>query len=355
MKNSVTCYLAVLFFACTAVNATGLVGSIARAPVTPDGDVAEAATDFVIDLTVDLDPAVRGKILPKGHSIRVVLPDEFFLANADTHPVADLFSSEKCVPGNLQCSTAVMLQGWPQQPILPSAPPGIAIQYSFKHEADTNTLVFTAEVDIDGVPLPGPGIKQLHLILLGFVNPKTPGAYPVAVSIVDGEGNVLESGSQDFLIRPDPAPSINITSVFVPGDVNEGGPPNPNTIYQNTTTNAETPMPWDFLLWDTNGGAYAGVELVQVDDLGGRLVYSGKEIGSFTIEAPAGATGQSVSAGPSIALPSTPVIGKSFGKPIPVGRLTAVFKAGSVAGRYLTRFEMNDGNSVLMVVDAAAE
>ncbi len=169
MKKSLLCIVVLVFSTCTAVNAAGLVGSIVKAPVSPDGDVAGAATDFVINLAIDMDPAVPGKILPKGHSIRVVLPNSFVLQNSDTHPIADLFSAEDCMPGNLRCSTAVMLHGWPQHPILPSAPPGKEIQYTFRHEADTNTLVYTAAIDIDGVPLPGPGIKQLHLILLGFV------------------------------------------------------------------------------------------------------------------------------------------------------------------------------------------
>lgn len=343
--------IVLLFSAGSTVYAAGLVDSIVKAPVSPDGDVAGAATDFVINLDVDMDPAVPGKTLPMGYSIKVVLPTSFVLANADTHPMADLFSAEDCVPGNLRCSTAVMLHGWPQHPILPSAPPGKAIQYTFTHETETNTLVYSAVVDIDGVPLPGPGIKQLHLILLGFVNPDDAGAYPVDVSIVDGNGKVLESGSGEFVIRPEIGPSINITSVFVPGDINEGGPPNPNTIYQKTRPNSAIDMPWDFLLWDADGAAYVGVGIVQTDDQGGRLVHGGSDIGRFSIEAPAAASGQSVTAGPSVALPGTPVIGKSFDEPIPAGRLTASFRAGSAAGRYITRFELNDGNSATMVVD----
>jgi len=147
---------------------------------------------------------------------------------------------------------------------------------------------------------------------------------------------------------------MNITSVFVPNDVNGGKPPNPNTIYQTTTPNAAAPMPWDFLIWDTDGAPYEGVEIVQTDANGGQLMHEGKAVGRFTITAPESATGQKVSGGPSVQIPSTPIIGTSFGVPIPAGRLTAMFTAGSQPGRYITTFDMHDGNNVSMVVDVKA-
>jgi hypothetical protein len=45
------------------------------------------------------------------------------------------------------------------------------------------------------------------------------------------------------------------------------------------------------------------------------------------------------------------VIGNTFGDPVPVGRLTASFVAGSEPGRYFTTFELYGGNSATMVVD----
>jgi hypothetical protein len=345
-------YLLALLLPVTAQQSvSGIVGSINKAPVSPDGDVVGAATDFVINLAVDMNPSEPGKMLSTGESIRIKLPDVFVFADRESYPVQNVFGAANCKPGILKCSTGVLLQGWPQHPILPSFPPGKATQYALSFEPASNTIIYTAHKRITDVPLPGPGIKQAHLILLGFRNPKEPGTYPIRVDIIDASGNERESGVGNLIIRPDPAPSINVTSVFVPNDENGGNPPNPNTIYQKTKVGEAAAMPWDFLVWDTDGKPYAGLEIVQKNGDGGTLVHSGKVVGRFSISSPQGATGQKVSGGPSVALPSTPVIGKSFGEPIPVGRLTASFTAGSKPGRYFTTFELNDGNSVTMVVD----
>jgi hypothetical protein len=334
-----------------AQSGSGIVSSVIKAPVAPDGDVAGAATDFVINLSVNMDPAVPGRVLRKGESIRIKLPPGFTFAKQKNHPIKDVLGAPDCKPGLLKCSTGVLLQGWPQNPILPSFPPGKTQQYSLSFDSSSNTLIYSAKKDIDGIPFPGPGIKQAHLILLGFRNPKQPGSYPIRVGIFDSAGKERESGVGHLTVRPDPAPSINVTSVFVPGDVKGGKPPNPNTIYQKTKAGKSAPMPWDFLVWDTDGKAYVGVEIVQKGDAGGTLVHNGKTIGRFSISSPQGAKGQKVAGGPSVRLPATPVIGKSFGTPIPVGRLTASFTAGSQPGRYYTTFELNGGNSATMVVD----
>jgi hypothetical protein len=54
-----------------AQSGSGIVSSVIKAPVAPDGDVAGAATDFVINLSVNMDPAVPGRVLRKGESIRI--------------------------------------------------------------------------------------------------------------------------------------------------------------------------------------------------------------------------------------------------------------------------------------------
>jgi len=333
---------------------SGIVASIVKAPISPDGDVAGAVTDFVINLAVDMDPAVPGMVLHTGESIRIAMPDGFRLADEAGYPIRNVFGAKDCKPGLFRCSTGVLLQGWPQHPILPSFPPGKAPQYSLSYEAVSNAILYTADKDIDGVPLPGPGIKQAHLITLGFRNPEQPGSYPIRVGILDASGKERASGIGHLRIRLDPAPSINITSVFVPGDEKGGKPPNPNTIYQKTKTGEAAPMPWDFLVWDTEGRPFEGIAIKQEDGNGGTLVRGGEVVGRFSMSAPGGASGHKVSGGPSVALPGTPVIGNSFGKPIPAGRLTATFTAGSAAGRYYTTFELDGGNSVTMIVDAAA-
>lgn len=93
-----------------AAVANGVVGEINKAPITSDGNVAGAETDFVIDLDRSLDPAIGGRSLLAGCTIKVTLPDAF----VDTGlPVQDVFSTPTCAPGNFACSTAILLQGWP--------------------------------------------------------------------------------------------------------------------------------------------------------------------------------------------------------------------------------------------------
>ena len=61
---------------------------------------------------------------------------------------------------------------------------------------------------------------------------------------------------------------------------------------------------------------------------------------------PKGATGQSVSGGPSVDA-TAPVLGKA------TARLTATFTAGDMPGDYVTTFEMDGGNSLPMHVNVA--
>lgn len=87
------------------------------------------------------------------------------------------------------------------------------------------------------------------------------------------------------------------------------------------------------------------------NDSGGLITHDGQTVGSFTISAPYGAEGQTVSGSPAIAIAGTPIIGKSFDKPMPSGRLTTTFTAGSKSGRYFTTFKLDGGNDVTMIVD----
>ena len=103
-------------------------------------------------------------------------------------------------------------------------------------------------------------------------------------------------------------------------------------------------MPY-FFLFGADGAPIVGAELQQNDDLGGDIVQDGAVIGSYSIEAPDGATGQSVSGGPSVDAVA-PVMG------MPAGRLTATFTAGDAPGGYVTTFRMAGGNSVQMHVTA---
>ena len=328
--------LALLTLASSAALAEGSVVSVAKAPITPDGNVASAPTDLVIDLDTSLDPAFLGRALPAGCSVRVTLPEQFKNTGL---PVQDVFT-DNCAPGNLQCITGVFLQGWPQHPILPHfpVPPlGPATEYALTLDG-SHTLVFTALLDLDVPnpnPAPGPGLKQIHLIN-GFVNPKRPGFYPVQVEFEAGAGCTAESGVANVHIVPKIRPSVQVTSVF-----NAGAP---NTIYQETTALNDTPYAWDFLLWDRSGGPMEGVTVEMINPEFALLKKGNRAVGHIRIHAPAGAEAQSVSGGPSVVVPA-PIKG------VPAGRLTVQFTAGSASGRYATTVKINGGNALKMFVD----
>ncbi len=298
-----------------------IVHSIIKAPVTPDGDVAGALTDLVINLDTDMDPAVPGRSLLSGRTIKVTLPDDFV---NEGKPLGRALS--ECVPSTLECNTAVLLQGWPQHPIVPPL-------YELSMEG-THTLVFTALTDITpGVAFPGPGIKQMHLLLSGFTNPK-PGTYEIAVEAETGPGGAVENGIGIVQILPKPMPSIDVTSTVDPST--------PNTIFQSTTVGAEAPWPFDVLMWGKGGDPLVGAELVWVNANHSTLRVDGANVGHVRVKAPAGASGYSVSAaGPSVNVPAPIML-------VDTGRMRFHFQAGSVAGDYEVTFTLNGGNTVQM-------
>ncbi len=330
---------AMLITAGTTSTDGNIVANIEKASVVPDGDVAGAVTDLLINLDTSLDPDVLGRSLLTGRTIKVTLPDAF--VNTGSPPLQDVFSSSTCVPGNLQCSTAVLLQGWPQHPILPRippTPPGTGTpQYSLSLEG-TNTIVFTANVDlVPGATLPGPGIKQIHLILNGFLNPTQPGSYSISVEAETGPNGELETGTGMVRILPQVRPSIGVTSAFNPGA--------PNTIYQETTPGELTPLPFDFLLWDRTGGPFEGVTVEMVNPHHALLKQGEVVVGHVKIRTPPGATGQEVfSEEPSFVI-NAPITG------VPAARLTVFFRAGLTTGKYVVTFALKGGNAVQMFVE----
>ncbi|MDH3754929.1 MAG: hypothetical protein OEU32_13750, partial [Acidimicrobiia bacterium] len=308
---------------------TGIVASAVKAPITPDGDVAGAPTDFVIAFDRSLDPSVAGRTLLTGDTIKVTLPDDFVNTGG---PVTNPGPPPSCPPPAGTCSTGVMLQGWPQHPIPPSP-----ANYTVGLEG-TNTIVFTATTDLVPSPPFEPGIKQLHLILRSFVNPQ-PGRYELAVEAQTGPGGAVETGVAIVHIRPDARASVNVTSAFNAGT--------PNTIYQQAALGAPTPLPYDFLLWDKRGEPAVGVDIRQVNENHAQLVEGRRVVGQITIDSPAGASGQSIGAlGPSTAI-IAPVLN------LPTALLTAQFVAGDTSGRYTVTVSMNNGTSVQMFVDVA--
>jgi len=354
--------------------ATGIIASIDKAPVIADGNVTGQPFDYVITLDGSLDSQVLGRGLAAGGTIKVFLPPEFDLSNIDpAYPVSTppLSPVLPCVPGNLQCTTAVVLRGWPQDPLFPP------FQFHLLSIDETeNALVLTAEKDIGLVPGAdrAPYIKQIHLILHGLRNP-APGKYTIRVEAETGPDGTVETGEGLLRVYARTRPSINVTSVLV--DALAGGacgpgqlPPNPNNpVYQTTVVGEDAPFVWTFLLWGKNDEPLDNVKLIRVGrnhwlmlrKVPGQFSFR-NTIGRIRIDAPQGARGHKVRLNnndpmfdcPTL-LPAAPVIGTTLGiGPQPVGRLDLQFKAGDVPGVYKTTLWMSAGNSVEMVVTATA-
>jgi hypothetical protein len=309
----------------------GLVRSIANAPIVPDGTVTGRPTDFVITFDTPLDPNVPGRTLLQGKTIKVTLPHEF--QTTGKYQFLSAGSTPECGAAKVECNTGVVLQGWPQNPIRPPF-----LNYSIEYEEQTRTITLTALKDLVPDPPLEPGIKQIHLMLLDFVNPP-PGEYRVSVVAETGPGGAVESEWGSLRILPKTRPSISVTSVF------NGAPPRrPNTIYQETTPGALAPLPYDFLLWDRNGSPFEGAGIEAVNPGHSLLVQDDRVVGQVFIEAPEGATGYEVYAETSSWAVNAPLLG------VPAGRLQAFFRAGSAPGEYAITFQLNGGNSVQMFV-----
>ena len=319
--------------------ATGIVSEISKAPVILDGNVQGKPFDMVITLDTSLDPNVPGRSLAAGGTIKVIFPPAFDLSNLNAYPLAGAASGPSCTPGNLLCTTAVLLQGWPQNPVPP--PPNYALSI------DGNSFIYTALQDIVPNSPSFPGIKQMHLILNGVENPM-PGHYRIKVEAETGPGGTIETGSALAHVVPKPRPSINVTSVFtgLPG-------PESNTIYQTTGINMMAPLEWSFLVWGKKGAVLDDIEIEWTDVDEANLRQSGKTVGNIYIDSPLGASGQDVYVANSSGLPAAPVIGPTPGiGPQPVGLLQLQFVTGSEAGEYVTTIMLNGGNALQMRVTA---
>ena len=242
---------------------------------------------------------------------------------------------ENCAPGNLQCSTAVLLQGWPQNPIRPPFQ-----NYSLSYDADTNTLVFTALQDLIPDPPMEPGIKQIHLILNGFTNPAEPGSYPVVVTAEVRPDGTEEQGVGILEVLAEPRPSINVTSAF-----NGEASYRPNTIYQIANPGELSAFPYDFLLWGEDGEALEGVTIEALNARHSQLVQGEEVIGHIYVDGPAQAEGHQIAATAGSTIINSPVTG------FETGRLNVCFKAGTVPGDYVVTLKLNGGNTVRMFVD----
>ena len=312
---------------------TNLIASIVNAPVVPDGNAAGRVTDVVINFNVSMNPADPGLTFLEGRQIRVTLPEDF--VNHGALPTLSIFADAdpavNCRPGNLQCNTTVLLRGWPQSALgLPPPPTGYSVELE-----GTHTLVITANEDFIPAPPADPGLKQIHLILLDFTNPG-PGYYPIDVEAELGPGGSLLTDTGTVRIYPNPRAHVGIASAFSGGG---------NTIYQQADPGEPTPLPFDFLLWDSAGAPYLDVQIVQRHDRHAELRHGGRVVGQITIDAPRGARGQRIEdLGPSFAALSPALL-------VPTGRLQAQFTAGDSSGRYTMTLRMNNGSEVQTFVD----
>jgi hypothetical protein len=350
---------------------SGIVASVQRAWVTSNGDVSGEPALWTIELNGSIDPDVPGRSLMAGHQIRVIFPPEFDLGDiAPTHPVADVptpfppippLPPQPCVPNNLQCTTGILLQGWPEHPLFPPV-----LYHSVSVDVADNAFVYTAVQDILPNPPANPGIKELFLLLNGVRNPE-PGEYPVRVEAQTGPGGSWETGTGLLKVLPGPRPSINATAVFVKAlsGLLDGGPacgpgtlpPNPDDpVFQRTTVNAPAPFVWSFLVWGKNEEPLDDLDLNWVNDNHAQLVRGQRVVGHVFIDAPHGAEGYGIDANPlgcPTYMPAAPVIGATPGVgPQPVGRLDLQFWAGDKPGAYTTTLTINNGNTEQMVVIA---
>lgn len=294
---------------------------VAKAPPAPDGTNAGAVTDLVVTFG-DLDPAVPGIAIKQGGTIRLTLPDGF----VDTGlPVVGIGGLPGCAPPTVEgCSTAVVLQGWPQSALIP------AVSY----EDATKTFVLTAPADWmpNGIAAPGP--KQVHLIAFGFTNPERPGNHRI-----------------DVTIQPDPADPATMTgtgivrilknhqATIMPNSQANIPPPFPNTLYQQVAAGDES-LTMRFFMWDRDGNPIEGADIVMNGRIGDIVAADGRRIGQVRVSPPPGAADYSiVTDGPSTVAPA-----------FVSGLLTGVLDVRlhtdpDASGQYEVTFRLLNGNS----------
>lgn len=329
--------LLVAFTVATPANASHRDGIRVRtglAPVAPDGLSAGAITDFVITFR-DLDPSVPGIGLHSGGTIRVTLPDEF--VNAGALPVTGTGSIPGCAPPLVTtCSTAVVLQGWPQSPQLPFP--------DVKWEEATNTIVVTANADWLPAGVAAPGPKQVHLMLFGFTNPDRPGSYKVELEIQPDPTSdevLTDTGRARVSNRVRPAvSSISLANGAPP-------PPFPNTLYQ-TVEAGDPSLTLLLYLWGKDAEPLVGADFNAGSDRFRPLRdVDGKRIGWVLVRPPQGARNWSLSSGG----PATPAA--AFITGIDTAALTAVLETDpGVEGDYKVRFWLQGGNTVVHTITA---
>ena len=321
-----------------AVSLPPLEARVSKAPTSAEGYAQGQPTDVVFDLGMSLDPAVPGRTLKAGDSIRITLPEEFSSSGLP----ADVPSA--CDVAGGACNTGFLLQGWPDGYF-----PTTEDYYTLEMEG-THTFVFRAVQDL-GPSAGAPGIKQIHLMAPGFTNPEVMTEYLVQIEAETGAGGTLESDTASFV--PSEWFGLDLTGAFTgAGD----GVAHANPVYQQARAGESPEWPWDFLLWDTPPeGWFGDITLQPLREATGTVVPEGPtilerggfdnelyELGGWWIEGPPGATGASVTSEPveDVEMPIT-------GGTVP--RLRIHFTSGNLPGRYI--FHYGYGQNQQLYVD----
>jgi hypothetical protein len=278
--------------------------------------VAGAAPDFVLTF-LDRDPSVTGIDLKSGATLEVTLPAEFTDA------------------GNAGTNLGIVLQGWPQSP--PAPPPA----FPWTTTVVGNVVTVTLTSDFLGGDGNGyfPGPKQLHLNLAGMVNPVAAGMYDLDLVITpDPASTDTLSGTGTVEIVAANTPAISAVAIFSgpPG----GPPPFFNPIFQ-TVAVGDSGRQVGVVMWDATEAPMLGVTLAMTSPTAGDLLQDGAVVGSVTIEAPAGATAQTLTmAGPSTEVGPLPATGLMAG-----GLVTTFTPDPKVTGAYAVIYTLTGGNS----------
>ena len=184
------------------------------------------------------------------------------------------------------CSTAVLLQGWPQSPQLPFP--------DVEWEEATNTIVITATADWLPAGVSAPGPKQVHLMLFGFTNPDRPGRYKVDLEIQPDPASdevLTDTGRARISNRVRPAvSSISLANGGPP-------PPFPNTLFQ-TVEAGDPSLTLLLYLWGKEAEPLIGADFEAGSDRIRPLRdVDGRRAGWIRVRPPRGARNWSLSSG----------------------------------------------------------
>lgn len=319
------------------------------ATVSFDGNVAQRATDYVLVLVPDANPATPGFAMAAGDVLRLALPAAFkrntsVAISADT----DL---------NL-----LLTKGWPQGAVR------LAGQYRVGYEDKTNAITATASQNVAAAGANAPGIKAIHLRGRSFVNPM-PGEYPVSVTHTAADGKPVAVWKGQLRVVQEP-PRARLAPI------NFHLPPGSNGDFQQVKAGQVAPRHLGLFVWGEQGSALDGVGIAPPDltrfpkYIGGLLVQdtnrdrrldpaTDKVVGGIIGNAPPGATGQAATS--PLGADGTPVLSGEVlrhvgfpangGKPNP-GLLTIQFKAGDKSGLYRPTVELIGGNSYQFSIEA---